>query len=384
MRAPFFSITLPVYNAAPYLDQAIANLLNQDHRHFEIIAVDDGSTDGSLEILERHARADPRLQVFSADHGGEIAATNEALRRAKADLVAVMHADDICYPGRLSRQAAAFEADPHLAMCGTDYDEIIGARLYPSEGRAALAACDLRILSLFFTLFTHSTIAFNRAVIGAEALHYDPDYTCVPDFELTRRVAARHRVALIPERLLAYRIHPDSISSRQRKRVVRMHLRVVAENLARDLGVDTGCLEELGRGFAEGRIAGELSDRVGRCLLEIERRAGTAAPADLPSYRLGLENLFRYLCGVFRDHDPALLCRFLDATGKWALAPRRDRLWLGAWRRSRLLGSAMRQVAGLAGAAAARRRHSVPVASVLPPLAASGEGAPAAPETSGA
>ena len=191
-------------------------------------------------------------------------------------------------------------------------------------------------------------------------------------------MAASHRVARVPETLLAYRIHPGSISSRQRKRVTRMHLRVLAENLERDLGVETSSLEELGRAFAEGRVADELAGRVGHCLLEIERAAGGADPAALPSYRLGLDNLFRDLYGIFRDQDPALLCAFLDETGKWPLAPRRDRPWLRVWRRSRIVGAAAREAARLAVSVTGGRRHSVPVASVLPALPA------AIPETSGA
>ena len=104
--APLVSVLLPVYNAGPYLAAALGSILRQDYDRLEVIAIDDGSTDNSLEILERYRRADNRVSVISRENRGLVATLNEGLRLAQGELVARMDADDVAYPWRLSRQVA--------------------------------------------------------------------------------------------------------------------------------------------------------------------------------------------------------------------------------------------------------------------------------------
>ena len=86
----FVSIILPVYNAAPFLQAAVASLLEQTYREFEIIAVDDGSTDASRAILEELARGDSRLRIFSKENGGCSSALNFAIAKAEGEFIARM------------------------------------------------------------------------------------------------------------------------------------------------------------------------------------------------------------------------------------------------------------------------------------------------------
>ena len=101
--APLVSVVLPIYNAGPYLAAALGSILRQDYERLEVIAIDDGSTDNSLEILERYRRADNRVSVISRENRGLVATLNEGLRLAQGELVARMDADDVAYPWRLSR-----------------------------------------------------------------------------------------------------------------------------------------------------------------------------------------------------------------------------------------------------------------------------------------
>ena len=122
MTVPLVSVLLPVYNAEPYLGAALESILRQDHKRLEIIAIDDGSRDRSLEIMRRYQQADGRITIVSRENRGLIATLNEGLALAKGDLIARMDADDISYPSRLSRQVSSFVEQPELALCGTGID----------------------------------------------------------------------------------------------------------------------------------------------------------------------------------------------------------------------------------------------------------------------
>ncbi len=116
MSTPLVSVLLPVRNAAPWLDDALTSLARQTLSDHEIVAVDDGSTDGSTAILERRAAADSRFQVLRRPARGLIAALNHGLGHCRASLVARMDADDISHPRRLELQTAVLDAEPHVGV----------------------------------------------------------------------------------------------------------------------------------------------------------------------------------------------------------------------------------------------------------------------------
>ena len=112
------SVVMPVYDAAAWVEEAVASILAQTHRNLELIAVDDGSRDTSLAILERLARSDARMRVLACPHRGVIPARNEGLRHAHGKLVACMDADDFSLPHRLERQVAALGATRLVCVGG--------------------------------------------------------------------------------------------------------------------------------------------------------------------------------------------------------------------------------------------------------------------------
>lgn len=111
--APVFSIVVPVYNTAQYLEKCIGSLLGQSNGDLEVLAVDDGSTDGSGQMLEAIARRDPRLRVFAKPNGGQGSARNLGLAEARGRYVAFVDSDDTVHPDLLAR-AADLLADPTL------------------------------------------------------------------------------------------------------------------------------------------------------------------------------------------------------------------------------------------------------------------------------
>lgn len=119
MARPKVSILFPVRNASPFLSEALNSMLRQSFRDFEILAVDDGSSDGSLEHLQRVATADTRIRILKSDHGGIVRALEVAREAAAAPYLARMDADDVSPPDRLARQFEFMERNPAIVLCGT-------------------------------------------------------------------------------------------------------------------------------------------------------------------------------------------------------------------------------------------------------------------------
>ncbi len=360
MSVPLVSVLLPVYNGEPYLAAALESILRQDHERLEVIAIDDGSTDGSQEILRRYQRADDRIFIVSRENQGLIATLNEGLAAAKGDLVARMDADDICYPTRFSRQVSLFKKQPEIAISGTGIDRLIGDRMIRGTPNPIYQSGNWHILSMFFTIFMHSTVMYNRNVIPEDMLGYDARYVHAEDFDLFRRITGRFPATMIDESLVAYRIHGNSVTNKHKRQMRRTHLRIVTENLMREsLLDDPHALNDIGAAVTQSTVR-----RAAECILSIEEKV-VSRRAMSPSYEDGVLCFFYFLYQLISDEErPQLTHEFLTRTGKWGIIRRRERYGLRAgafapWC-SRVSLEATRRVDALA-----RYLQSVPAKTVL-------------------
>lgn len=130
---PLISVMIGVYNAEPYLAEAIESVLAQDYEPLELVVVDDGSNDGSAEV----AKSFPQVNYFFQDNAGNGAARNRAVEAATGDLFAFVDADDRFTPGKLTLQKAALDADPALDMVFGHVREFLSPEL-DEETRSAL------------------------------------------------------------------------------------------------------------------------------------------------------------------------------------------------------------------------------------------------------
>ena len=205
---------MPVYDRVGYLSEAIESILGQSYPHFELIIVDDGSTDGSREIIERYVVRDGRVRAIYRDEPDVTAAMNEGVRLARGDWVARMESDDVALPDRLALTLAWAERHG-LDVCGAQGETsgIKESYFWFPESHAAICR-----EMLFRCALLHSTTIVRAAVLKENLYAAE----CVfDDYELFTRLAPRYRLGNAPQVLVRYRRHEAQTSVVRREEVRR-------------------------------------------------------------------------------------------------------------------------------------------------------------------
>jgi glycosyltransferase involved in cell wall biosynthesis len=203
--SPAVSVLLPVYNRERLIADAIRSILAQSFADLELIVVDDGSTDGSAEVVKSFS--DSRIRIVSHPaNRGIPAARNTALDEARGRFIAWLDSDDVARPSRLAEQVGFLERNHEIAMVGSCAGKIDG------EGRrlggirlVPFASEDIRAWHLFTPAFQQSAIMGRAEVL--RGYRYREDYPVCEDLELTTRVIGEHRTANIPKALIDRRLH---------------------------------------------------------------------------------------------------------------------------------------------------------------------------------
>lgn len=224
--APLVSVVAPCFNAEKYLEEALRSIYEQDYPNFEVIIVDDGSTDNSYAMLEQLQKVHG-FQLYRQQNQGVSAALNFGLRHARGDYVATPDVDDIMLPHSLSVRAAYLDQHPEVGCVGALVIYI------DSEGQETKRQNGNRIRQLDFDY-----LLGNAYVCGApvslyrmEALRaagfYDPEIK-VQDFQMTLRIASQgYQIHKLPVLVTRYRRHPDNLSRRY-KVLLDADLRTIA------------------------------------------------------------------------------------------------------------------------------------------------------------
>lgn len=211
---PLVSVIMPVCNGAPFVGKAIQSILLQSFHDFELIVVDDGSTDETPEILERFLKKDPRIIVLRHEKPlGISLSCNEAATHARGKFLARMDADDIAMPQRLETQLQCIENRPECVALGTWAMQIdpdgwpIGYWRVPTEHEAILN----QLLSGRGGAIIHPTAMIRRSAFNTVG-GYDESLRAGQDADLWLRLAEIGRLANVPEILLYYRFHLSSVT----------------------------------------------------------------------------------------------------------------------------------------------------------------------------
>ncbi len=202
---------MAVYNGAPFLSAAIDSVLAQSFRDFELVIVDDASTDDTGEILASYT--DPRLVLLrSPSNLGLTRSLNIGLRAARGRYVARMDADDVADPERLRLQTAFLDWNSDHVLVGAGYREIDTQGTPLRTVRKPMDDVELRWVSQVRTALEHSTVTFRRTGPDGAAFFYDERYRTAQDAELWLRLLQHGKGAALDAVLLDYRVHGDRVS----------------------------------------------------------------------------------------------------------------------------------------------------------------------------
>ena len=211
-RAPEISLIMSVYNGEDYLAEAIDSVLNQTFGDFELIVINDCSTDGTSEILNRYAELDNRVKVHTNEVNLRLPSSlNKAMSLAQGKYIARMDADDICLPERLEKQYNFMESNPSVALSSCRFMTLKNGVI--SSGGCG-GKCDnesIKALLLVTNPILHPGIIAKADAI--KELQYDKNFTCTEDMELwTRFVMAGYDIEIMPQYLMIYRLHDKQIT----------------------------------------------------------------------------------------------------------------------------------------------------------------------------
>jgi glycosyltransferase involved in cell wall biosynthesis len=227
---PTVSVVMPVYNTQAYLTHSIDSIFGQTFQDWELICVNDGSSDGSLEILRRYEGADPRVRVITRSHSGNNRARNVGMALARGRYIAAMDSDDVALPERLHQQVDYMECHPKCVGLGAAV-RVVGPDLLPIRDEAP--PLDHETINQQTLTGFGGAIRQPVAMFRAEALRsiggYRDEYLVSQDIDLYLRLAEIGRLANVPDILLLYRQRLGSINRTHRALQHQLVSKIVRE-----------------------------------------------------------------------------------------------------------------------------------------------------------
>ena len=232
---------MPCFNAKNYIAEAIDSILGQSLRNFELIIVNDGSTDNTEMLVGEFS--DKRIRYLSLDKNqGNYVARNKGLDVAKGKYIAMADADDISLPERLQTQYNFLEANPNVAAIGTRMEIINqeGKSIHTTE--EPLGYDEIQIAFLRDNCLAQPTLMFRRDLL-AKGYRYDESFRYCGNYDFVQRIIQSNQVANLKPALVKYRIHPTQITSSKRNQLLQQGNRTRIKQL-KDWGLDFSEVEK--------------------------------------------------------------------------------------------------------------------------------------------
>ncbi len=208
-------MVLPVRNGETYVELAVSSIISQTFQKWELIAIDDGSVDATLSILQRLAATEPRVRILATGGAGIVEALNQGILASNADLIARMDADDIALPDRLARQVNFMKENPSIVAAGGPAVKIdkagneTGRIVVPTDASAIAEEMRWR------NPFIHPTMILRKALVRQVGM-YRNGCTYAEDYDLWLRLEETGALANLVEPTLLFRVHADQTSKTKR------------------------------------------------------------------------------------------------------------------------------------------------------------------------
>ena len=283
---PTLSVLIPTYNGGRYVFEAIQSILNQTYQDFELLIIDDGSTDNTSKIIQSFN--DPRIRWFRNEKNeGLIATLNRGLELAQGQLIARMDSDDLSLPDRFEKQIHYLNEHPDVSVVGGAYETIeenVRIVRHPTDPEQVRQ-------ELLFTgcVIAHPTVMFRKKVLEDLGFTYDKNYPHAEDYALWAKLSQQVKLANLPDVLLRYRVHSEQASiqfeSIQQKGAARVKAMLLAQFVPEEKRSEV--LIQLTRLFADTNLSTEFlreARKTLKAIVEGNRRLKIFSPRRLESF----------------------------------------------------------------------------------------------------
>jgi glycosyltransferase involved in cell wall biosynthesis len=227
MNGPEITIIIPTYNRADFLGQAVDSVLAQTYKNWELLIIDDASTDSTGSIVAAYAQKDSRIRSIKNETNLGISKTrNRGLHEARGTYIAMLDSDDIWLdPEKLAKQIAAFEKNPKLAIVGTWITQIDETGKTLRNIEFALSDADIRRTFVYYNSIVQSSVLFLKQA-ALDAGGYDETLATMEDTDLWLNIGTKYEIETLPICATGYRVHKNSITKNRRKQVARDQMTV--------------------------------------------------------------------------------------------------------------------------------------------------------------
>jgi glycosyltransferase involved in cell wall biosynthesis len=232
------SVILTVFNGERFLAEAIQSILDQTYRNFELIIIDDGSTDGSLDIIGGFS--DDRIKlVVNETNKGQSYSRNKGNELARGEYIAIMDSDDIALLQRLEKQVSFLESNPNISLCSAQATLIDENSIPFGEKKTPESDWEIKLKLLFYCPIIHPTVMFRKTDFLNNNLVYDEHFVYAQDFDLWSRAMEKLNFYGIQENLLLFRFkHAGSISNANVIQQSAYAKQIIERNMKKYVGIN--------------------------------------------------------------------------------------------------------------------------------------------------
>lgn len=324
---PLVSVLMPTYNQAAFLPESIESVIAQTYPNWELVVVDDGSTDATPDVLAGFAARDPRVKPSRQPNGGVARTLNAALDRAVGDYICWLSSDDLWVPEKLERQLAVFARDPDLALAYSEYEVIDEHGQFLRNIPGLQFHGDEALFQLIRQNYINGcTVMIPRRVFD-EVGPFDPDLKYAQDYDMWLRIAVGRRIRLTPGSLVKMRVHAGQMSQdNQNEDDALLSLRKNLPAWTPEALTGGEALSPARRATALVRLAATMRTRLGLELVDEARRLfgealEAAPPSQVEAIRAGWVKAlaghaaYRYSLGRAGEAEGVLREALQDAPG---------------------------------------------------------------------
>lgn len=231
---PLVSVCITAYNREEFIQVAINSVLRQTYQNFEIIVIDDGSTDNTVLKIEKFK--DSRIKLFRNDKNrGVVYSRNHYLEKATGEYIAVLDSDDIWHPEKLNLQMSFFDRNPSYIMCGAFAEIFYSDKKEKTKWKYPITDEGIRVRLLWGSAFVHSSLIFKRKIIKDNNIRYRKE--SAEDYNFIREMAKFGKVCNLDTFLVKYRWHGDQLTINENS-VQKTSALAIANLYLKNIGIE--------------------------------------------------------------------------------------------------------------------------------------------------